>query len=163
MTPPPDSATDARPIARRLADRTIQRIYRAGYRVARRWWRWRGTKPKGVGMIVWWEGRVLMVHHSYRPGLTIPGGNIRRNDDPQLTASRELAEEVGLRIPPEDFREFGRDRYSILYDATLAEPQPIAIDHREIIEADFMELEEAVLCSRTIRELMRGVVRPSET
>jgi len=132
MTPPPDSVSDTRSFGRRIADRVIQRIYRAGYRVAWRWWRLRRTKPKGVGMVIWSEGRVLMVRHSYRPGLTIPGGNIRRNDDPRLTASRELAEEVGLHIPPEEFREFGRDRFSILYDAILDEPQPLAIDHREI-------------------------------
>jgi ADP-ribose pyrophosphatase YjhB (NUDIX family) len=46
------------------------------------------------------EGRVLLLHHRFRPGSGwgIPGGFIKRGEQPDEAVRRELREEVGLEI-----------------------------------------------------------------
>jgi mutator protein MutT len=46
------------------------------------------------------EGRVLLLHHRFRPGSGwgIPGGFIKRGEQPDQAVRRELREEVGLEI-----------------------------------------------------------------
>lgn len=141
---------------RRLLDATHRTVYRAGYFFVRRYWRLRRKRPPGVGILVWSGGRVLIVRHSYRPGLTIPGGNIKSGEDAAETAARELLEEVGIAVSPDDMRYRGKDRYSTLFDVELPEHQTPEIDHREIIEARFMTVEDATANSWFFRHLMRN-------
>ena len=46
------------------------------------------------------EGRVLLLHHRFRPGSGwgIPGGFVERGEQPDEALRRELREEVGLEI-----------------------------------------------------------------
>lgn len=46
------------------------------------------------------EGRVLLLHHRFRPGSGwgIPGGFVKRGEQPDEALRRELREEVGLEI-----------------------------------------------------------------
>jgi mutator protein MutT len=46
------------------------------------------------------EGRVLLLHHRFRPGSGwgIPGGFIKRGEQPDQAVRRELREEVGLEL-----------------------------------------------------------------
>ena len=46
------------------------------------------------------EGRVLLLHHRFRPGSGwgIPGGFVQRGEQPDEALRRELREEVGLEI-----------------------------------------------------------------
>ena len=52
------------------------------------------------GIITNSEGRVLLLHHRFRPGSGwgIPGGFIQRGEQPDEALRRELREEVGLEI-----------------------------------------------------------------
>ena len=104
------------------------------------WWRLSG-RHHGVKVAVWLGDRVLGVRHSYKPGLELPAGGIGRSEDHRLTAARELAEEVGVVIDPNDLRlvlgistQMGM---LYLYEARLEIMPALRIDHREIIEAAF--------------------------
>ena len=41
------------------------------------------------------DGRVAFARHSYRPGLSLPGGGVKRGEPPDQAILRELAEELG--------------------------------------------------------------------
>ncbi len=44
------------------------------------------------------DGHVLLIRHAYRQRWGIPGGLLKRREDPAAAAHREVLEEVGLRI-----------------------------------------------------------------
>jgi 8-oxo-dGTP diphosphatase len=131
--------------------------YRVGFRLARLWWRLRRPDHDGAVVAVWWGGRVLAVQQSYRSNLSWPGGGIRRGEEPRDAARRELREELGLEVAPDDLvlaREmavawdFRREHVRVFELRLRAEPV-IRIDNREIVAARFVEpqvlLAEAVL------------------
>ncbi len=84
---------------------------------------------------------LLLVRSSYRREWNFPGGGIRRGDTPDATASRELAEEIGLVAGPLlpagivcgvwDCRP---DRVH-LFELRLDRLPELRLDNREIVEA----------------------------
>ncbi|MET0295671.1 MAG: NUDIX domain-containing protein, partial [Phenylobacterium sp.] len=42
-------------------------------------------------------GHLVLVRHSYAPGLYLPGGGVKRGESPEGAVRRELAEEIGAR------------------------------------------------------------------
>lgn len=87
-------------------------------------------------------GRVLLVRHSYGPaGWSLPGGGLRRGEDPRLAAAREVREELrcGIaelnEVASLDETLSGAPHRAWLFHARLAgTPEP---DGREIVEARF--------------------------
>lgn len=79
----------------------LLRIYRRLPTLGRRWVI-RAIAPKySVGSICYIEradGRVLLVRQTYRNRWGIPGGLLKRREDPASAARREVREEVGLDI-----------------------------------------------------------------
>ena len=114
--------------------------YRLAYPVIRRWWRLYGHD--GVVIAVWLEERVLAVRHSYKPGLRLPRGGIGKSEDHQITAVRELQEEVGVAIDPSQLRLVftTKSRLGLVhfYEARLEAMPVLRIDRREVVEAVFL-------------------------
>ncbi len=81
-----------------IVDRTIQLALKLAYRVILGWERLLRLSFSGAGVAVWHDGKILVVRHSYRPGCSLPGVLVRRNEGPVLAASRELREEVGITV-----------------------------------------------------------------
>jgi 8-oxo-dGTP diphosphatase len=142
---------------RAIVDRFWSLAYRVGFRIARLWWRVRRPAHDGAMVAVWWGGRVLAVKQSYRSNLSWPGGGVRRGEQPREAARRELREELGLEVAPDDLvfaREvvvewdFRREHVRVFELRLPAEPV-LRIDNREIVAAQFVEpqvlLAEAVL------------------
>src|SRR5687767_15733073 len=87
---------------RAIVDRFWRLAYRVGFRIARLWWRLRRPDHDGAMVAVWLDGRVLAVQQSYRTNPSWPGGGIRRGEGPLEAARRELREELGLAVRPDD-------------------------------------------------------------
>lgn len=79
-------------------------VHRAGYRLAHalrvRWWRL--TRPQLTGCRVIAldaDARVLLIRHSYSDDRwMLPGGGMKRGEDPVAAGARELAEEAGCAL-----------------------------------------------------------------
>jgi 8-oxo-dGTP pyrophosphatase MutT (NUDIX family) len=76
--------------ARRLA-------YRAAYRTLQFSWLLRRPAKRGVKCLLVNRERVLLVRHTYGDRRwEVPGGAMRRNEEPLATARREMHEELGI-------------------------------------------------------------------
>jgi 8-oxo-dGTP diphosphatase len=153
-------------------DRLWRLAYRVGFRAARLWWRLRRPDHDGAVVAVWLDdGRILAVQQSYRANPSWPGGGIRRGEEPREAARRELREELGLDVRPDDLvlaREmavewdFRRERVRVFELRPHGEPV-LRIDNREVVAARFVE-PRALLAEEGLPPFIRtylGGARPS--
>jgi 8-oxo-dGTP pyrophosphatase MutT (NUDIX family) len=96
--------------------------------------------------------KLLLVRTSYRRGWQLPGGGIRRGEEPEVAAKRELLEEIGLvahQLEPagmvRGLWDYRHERVHF-FELRLAETPRLRLDQREIVEARFVsprDLHEA--------------------
>lgn len=131
-------------------------LWRRGLRVAwlglQGWWWIRRPQVDGAAVLVRVDRRILLVRHSYQPRLGLPGGHIRRGESPRRAAARELAEEVGLRVAPEQltplldrvFRHSHIRNRVVLFELRLPDEPALALDRREVVATRFATETEAL-------------------
>jgi 8-oxo-dGTP pyrophosphatase MutT (NUDIX family) len=76
----------------------------AAYRVAllllRAWWVLARPRSSGVRCVIRHGDDILLVRHSYGDRRwMLPGGRVGRGEDPAATATREMAQELGVACP----------------------------------------------------------------
>jgi 8-oxo-dGTP diphosphatase len=140
-------------------DAVIARIYRLLLQIYRRMprhgrrWVVRALAPSyTVGAMCFIEradGAVLFVRTAYRSRWGVPGGLLKRGEDPRTGAHREVMEEVGLAIEligePTVVVDPPPQRIDIIYRARLAEsdgPGEPHIGTPEIVEARWFRPDE---------------------
>jgi len=125
--------------------------YRAAYWAARAWWFIRRPHTSGAVVALWNDGRILLVQASYRRCYALPGGFMKPGETAREAASRELAEELRLFIPPATLRlgwcgsrrfESRQDTVTI-WEVLLDAPPVIRVDGRELIWAGWKTPVEA--------------------
>jgi 8-oxo-dGTP pyrophosphatase MutT (NUDIX family) len=84
------------------------------------------------------DGRLLLVRHTYGSALwELPGGNVRRGEDPPAALARELGEELGVEVAGasliETVRAGRRRDRTDLYHVPLDE-QRVHPNHAELAE-----------------------------
>ncbi|MGF1475831.1 MAG: NUDIX domain-containing protein [Geminicoccaceae bacterium] len=127
-----------------------QAVLTVAYRAARLSWRVLPSTGRGVIVAVRVGDRLLMVQHSYRPGLDLPGGGVDRSESELGAALRELEEELGLRAPAEEMArlgsepaDYGRRRIQLtIFEWQTSELARVVPDGREILWATLVPLED---------------------
>lgn len=128
----------------------IQRLlYRLAAPIAHVFWALRRAELRGAKALLVRDSReVLLVRHTYgdRGAWNLPGGLLRRAEDPRMGAVREVREELGLELAGEarelcvrDLRFPGHvDR--VHYFVWAVGEQPVSPRPAEIAEARWFEL-----------------------
>ncbi|MCK6547848.1 NUDIX hydrolase [Myxococcota bacterium] len=135
-----------------LTDLAYQRFYRTAYKLMKVYWAAARPKTHGALVALWHGGRVLLVRQSYLDYHSLPGGYVKRGETAKQAAVRELREELGLTTT--------EDRLALVLDVThewnqhldhvevfaleLDEPPVVTVDHREVVDARFYTVEEAL-------------------
>ena len=93
--------------------------------------------------------QVLVIRNSYKSGVTVPCGGIKRSETARAAAARELAEEVGIRVDPGALVEeavisvtdMWRTDHAHFFRLELGADHEVVprIDRREVIWADFVD------------------------
>lgn len=108
---------------------------------------WYITRPKtrGVKTILINSNEVLLVKNTYGYKWVLPGGGVKRNEEPRDAAKREVFEEVGIKVeeinPIETFttfEEYKEDTVSSFY--TEVNSKDFNIQNLEIDEAKWFPL-----------------------
>ena len=102
-------------------------------------------------VIVLYEDKILVTKNwlGHQKKWRLPGGGVHKNERPALAASRELLEEVGIRVTEKELVQMTRTpheaRFGYLIDlfmVTMNRLPKVNPDEREIIEATFMSKDE---------------------
>lgn len=127
------------------------RLRRAAYRVAYRvlWLAAFVVAPRGRGAkaVLVHDGRVLLVRHTYGPDRwELPGGGVRRREDPADALGRELEEELGVSAAgatalavlagPGRFRHHSTHIYRLDLDSPVVRADPVEIEEARWCEPD---------------------------
>jgi 8-oxo-dGTP diphosphatase len=148
-----------------LIDRIHRWVFWCGYRALLASRLFRNPLGHGAYVAVWSNGRLLLIRNSYRSGDTLPAGGLKRGESHREAARRELAEEVGIEIAPDDLEfvceveitsRYGRDR-SQFFELHFEHDPSVAIDRREVIDWDFCAAED--LAGRPLHRIVRRYLK----
>lgn len=133
-----------------LVNKLYQIFYTLAYRLLLCIWFIFRPNIRGVNVAIWYRNKVLIIKPSYKNEYAMPGGYIKRGEDKRKAASREVWEELKLKVSEEQLEyvdtylnthEYKRD-YTAIFEVRFPFKPPINIDHREVKWANFLSLDE---------------------
>ncbi len=135
---------------RRARDVALRAVYRVGYRILREWWRVRQPRKRGVKCVLRRRGEVLLVRHTYgrrRSEWDLPGGGVKRREEPREAARREAREELGVDIDQwqflgDLFARIDRKRDRLWCFASDVNGLDLDLERAEIAEAKWFSQQE---------------------
>jgi ADP-ribose pyrophosphatase YjhB (NUDIX family) len=107
-------------------------------------------------------GRLLLLRQPPGTGWTLPAGLLRRREDPALGALRELAEESGITLEPDELRPavpnavvHAKGWVDMVFEASVpASTTELAVDGAEVWEAAWHPLDELPRLTRPTARLL---------
>jgi len=104
-----------------------------------------------VLVALWCDGKLLLIQNTYKPYLNVPGGGVKAGESLVEAAARELAEEVGIRVPGDTLKfvaHFQRERDHIddggyVFECVLEVEPPVRVDRREVKCGAFLSVGAA--------------------
>ncbi len=116
-----------------------------GYRALLLKWRLRRPTLQGAYVAVWHDERLLLIRNSYKRGMTLPCGGLKRRESHRAAARRELAEEVGISVAEEELqfscaiKAQGRyaDDHAHFFEIEFKHEPTLKIDQKEVVWAEF--------------------------
>lgn len=110
-------------------------------------------KRSAVGVLLFDEGKLLVLEPTYKPNWLVPGGVVEKYESPYEAALRECAEEIGINIEITSFlcADYKRgdedigDAVHFLFLGKLPSGAKIQIDNQEIKQFYWMAPEDALL------------------
>jgi 8-oxo-dGTP pyrophosphatase MutT (NUDIX family) len=151
--------------------------YRAAHTALRAYWRVVKPHTRGVKCVVREGDAVLFVRHAYgdRTAWELPGGGIKRGEEPRDAAAREAREELGLDLDDwralgaVEARGYGKHTTVICFEGR-PDGRALTIDRGEIEEARWFDVGDPPprlgLDARTVLTRLLGDangVRPPQT
>ena len=125
----------------------VRRVaYRVAHRLLRVYWRFARPQTRGVKCVVREGDAVVFVRHAYgdRRLWELPGGGIKRGEEPRDAAAREAREELGLDLA--DWRTLGTVKvYGYSRQTTLSCFE--AVSPGRALTVDAGEIAEARWCA----------------
>lgn len=146
-------------------------LYKLLYRLARVYWFVFRPKLRGARCLIECDGHLLLIRQTYGDmRWTVPGGLIKRDEEPETAIRREVREEVGITLS--DLRPLGvfTDTEAYAHDTIHcywgeSSGTVLKLDMDEVYEARWFTVD--ALPKRKSRQLMRvldlyaAVVTPS--
>ena len=110
-------------------------------------------RVRGAYVLVTFNGKILLIKNSYKPGWTFPCGMVDRGESEIEGARRELFEEVGISCTLDDLtflKEYLSKRgyksdHQFFYHLSLKDEPKVTLDMREVIDFKWVTLEEIFL------------------
>ncbi len=140
-------------------------VFRLGFPMARIWWRLRRVPHVGALVAIHVGQSLLLLRSSYRSAWNFPGGGVRQGETPEVSARRELAEEIGLvvDVPLQLVGEVGgvwdgRIDRVFLFMLRFDRLPTLRLDNREIIDARLVPIDDLYKVSLTapVQAYVRG-------
>jgi 8-oxo-dGTP pyrophosphatase MutT (NUDIX family) len=127
-----------------LADAAARCAYRAAYRLLRAYWWLFHPETHAALVAIWHKDQVLLIRNSYVAHYGLPGGYVRKGEAVEDAAARELAEELSLRVSPDELRlaheetyEWGGKRdHVVIFGLDVDTPPVVSVDRREVVAAE---------------------------
>ena len=146
---------------RRLRDPVLRLAFRVGYQVLRVWWQLVHPRNSGVKCVLTRNGEILLVRHTYggrRRRWELPGGGIKRREEPGQAARREIREELGIDVDDwtllgEVFARIDGKRDRLWCFRSEIGDRPLELDPAEIADAQWFSRDR--LPSRTAKHVDR--------
>ena len=134
-------------MANSFFDRCYQLAFSVAYPMVLQLRRTKLYRYDGVMVAIWFQDKILMVKHSYRDDIMLPGGGVKFREKPNLSVVREMNEELGIVIDASKLKQIEIRGKTIegrvtttLFECEIDHLPKLKIDNREIIFAEFVDI-----------------------